>query len=193
MDNKKPNREQAYTLLKKYNQNESLINHALAVEAVMLHFAEFFEEEDKEKWGVIGLIHDLDYELYPEEHCHKSKEILEEENWPSEYIRAMLSHGWKICTDVEPVEKHEKVLFTIDELTGLIAATALMRPTKSVLDLKTKSVKKKFKQKSFAAGVDRQIIKKGAELLGMELDQVIEETIKGMQHVADDIGLKGEL
>lgn len=193
MDNKQPNREQAYALLKKYNQNESLINHALAVEAVMLHFAELFEEEDKEKWGVIGLIHDLDYERYPEEHCHKAKEIMEEENWPSEYIRAMLSHGWKICTDVEPIEKHEKVLFTVDELTGLIAATALMRPSKSILDLKTKSVKKKWKQKSFAAGVNREIIKEGAELLGMELDQVIEETIKGMRNVAEEIGLKGEL
>jgi len=183
-----PTREMAWELLKEYNQSESLIKHALAVEGVMRHFAELFGQ-DPEKWGIIGLIHDLDYEKYPDQHCTKSKEILEDRNWPQDYIRAVVSHGWQICSDVEPVEKMEKVLYTIDELTGLITATALMRPSKSVKDLTVKSVKKKWKQKNFAAGVDRSIIEKGAQMLGMELNEVIEETIKGMRKVADAIGL----
>ena len=185
-------REEAFNLLKKYNQDESLIRHALAVEAVMRHFAGLFGE-DVEKWGVIGLIHDLDYERYPEEHCQKVRELLEAEGWPEVYIHAVQSHGWGICTDIEPVHRMEKVLYTIDELTGLIAAAALVRPSKSVLDLEVKSVKKKWKDKSFAAGVNREIIQKGAELLGMELDQVIQETINGMRQVAAEIGLKGNL
>lgn len=188
-----PNREEAYELLKEYNKDESLIKHALSVEAVMLHFAELFKEEDKEKWRIIGLVHDLDYELYPEEHCKKTKKILENRNWPQDYIRAIQSHGWKLCTDVEPIEKMEKVLYTTDELTGLIAATALVRPSKSILDMKVKSVKKKWNQKSFAAGVNREVIENGANMLGMELTKVIEETIKAMQKVAEDIGLKGNL
>ena len=154
MDKIIPTRETAMELLREYNQNDSLIKHALAVEAVMVHFAELFGE-DKEKWGIIGLIHDLDYEKYPDEHCTKTREILTERGWPEDYIRAVVSPGWGICSDVEPEEKMEKVLYTIDELTGLIAATALMRPSKSILDLTTKSVRKKWKQKSFAAGVDR--------------------------------------
>ncbi|NYE58602.1 HDIG domain-containing metalloprotein [Carboxydothermus ferrireducens] len=188
-----PNREEAFKLFKEFNKSESLIKHALAVEAVMLHFAELFGEEDKEKWGIIGLVHDLDYEMYPNEHCKKVREILTERNWPEDYIRAIESHGWKICTDVEPVEKMEKVLYAIDELTGLITATALMRPSKSILDLEVKSVKKKWKQKGFAAGVNREVIEEGAKMLGMELDKLIEETIKGMRKVADVIGLKGEV
>jgi len=185
-------REKAFELFKEYNKDESHIKHALAVEAVMKHFAELFNE-DVEKWGIIGLIHDLDYELYPDEHCKKVREILAEKNWPEDYIRAIESHGWKICTDVEPMHVMEKVLYTVDELTGLITATALMRPSRSILDLEVKSVKKKWKQKSFAAGVNREVIEEGAKLLGMELDKVIEETIKGMQKVAENIGLKGEL
>lgn len=187
-----PTREEAFTLLKEYNKNEALIRHALAVEAVMVHFAELFEE-DKEKWGIIGLVHDLDYEMYPEEHCKRVEEILTEKNWPQEYIRAIVSHGWKICSNVEPIERMEKVLYTTDELTGLIAATALMRPSKSILDTEVKSVKKKWKQKGFAAGVNREVIEEGANMLGMALDAIIEETIKGMQKVAEDIGLKGDL
>ncbi len=187
---KKITREEAFNLLKKYNQDESLIRHALAVEAVMRHFAGLFGE-DVEKWGIIGLIHDLDYERYPEEHCIKVRELLEAEGWPEEYIHAVQSHGWGICTDVEPVHRMEKVLYAIDELTGLIAAAALVRPSKSVLDLEVKSVKKKWKDKSFAAGVNREIIQKGVELLGMELNQVIQETINGMRQVAEEIGLKG--
>ena len=158
----------------------------------MAHFAEKFGE-DVEKWRVIGLVHDLDYEKYPAEHCHKTREMLEEEGWPEEYIRAIQSHGYGICTDVEPVEKMEKVLYTIDELTGLINATVLMRPNKSILDLTPKSVKKKWKQKSFAAGVNRELIEKGLQMLGMERDELIAETITGMQKVAEEIGLKGTL
>lgn len=193
MNNYKPTRDEAFELLKEFNKEESHIKHALAVEAVMTHFAELLGEEDVEKWGIIGLVHDLDYELYPEEHCKKTEEILTERNWPKDYIRAIVSHGWGICTDVEPIETMEKVLYTIDELTGLIAATALVRPSKSILDLTPKSVKKKWKQPKFAAGVNRTIIEKGAEILGMDLNKVIEETIKGMQKVAEDIGLKGNL
>ena len=190
---KTPTREDAMTLLKKYNQNDALIKHALAVEAVMVHFAKMYGEEDLEKWSVIGLIHDLDYEKYPEEHCHKTKEILSEEGWPEDYIRAVISHGWKICTDVEPLERIEKVLYTIDELTGLIVATVLMRPSRSIMDLTVQSVMKKYKNKNFAAGVDRQIVEEGAALLEMDLNTVIEESIKGMQAAAEELGLRGEL
>ena len=124
----------------------------------MLHFAQLFKAEDPEKWGIIGLVHDIDYEKFPDQHCIKAREILEEQDWPEDYIRAVVSHGWKICTDVEPQSDLEKVLYTIDELTGLISATAIMRPSKSILDLTPKSVKKKWKQKSFAAGVNREVI-----------------------------------
>lgn len=189
----KPTREEAMALLKKYNRSDALIKHALAVEAVMAYFAEKFGEEDLEKWRVIGLVHDLDYEQYPAEHCQKTKEILSEEGWPEDYIRAVVSHGWKICSDVEPVETMEKVLYTTDELTGLIVATVLMRPSKSILDLTAGSVKKKYKNKNFAAGVDRLIIEEGAAMLGMELGEVIEETIKAMQSAADELDLRGTL
>ena len=187
----KPTREDAYRLLKKYNQSDALIKHALAVEAVMVYFAEKYGEEDLEKWRVIGLVHDLDYEQYPEEHCLKTKEILTEEGWPEDYIRAIISHGWKICTDVEPVEVMEKVLYTTDELTGLIVATIIMRPSKSILDLELSSVKKKYKNKNFAAGVDRTIIEEGAAMLGMSLDEVIQETINAMKAEAAALGLEG--
>jgi putative nucleotidyltransferase with HDIG domain len=186
-----PTRHQALELLEEYNSNAALIRHALAVESVMSHFAEILEEQDREKWAVIGLIHDLDYEKYPESHCKKVREILTERDWPEEYVRAVESHGWKLCSDVEPRTKLEKVLYTIDELTGLISAVAILRPSKSVLDLTAKSVKKKWKDKAFAAGVKRDIIEDGAQSLGMDLDVVITETIRGMQKVAADIGLKG--
>jgi putative nucleotidyltransferase with HDIG domain len=190
MANKNPGREEALKLLKEYNRSESLIKHALAVESVMRHFARLFGE-DEEKWGVIGLIHDLDYEMYPEEHCLKTKEILEKEGWPEDYVSAALSHGWKICTDIEPMERMEKVLYTIDELTGLIIATVLMRPSRSILDLNVKSVMKKWKQKSFAAGVNRDIISEGATMLGMDLNEIIHETIQGMKSCAAELGLEG--
>lgn len=188
-----PTRADAFKLLKTYNESESLINHALAVEAVMIHFAKLLGEADPEKWGIIGLLHDIDYERYPEAHCVKAREILEENHYPEEYIHAVVSHGWGICVDVAPEALMEKVLYTIDELTGLINATVLLRPSKSILDLEVKSVKKKWKQKGFAAGVNREVIEKGAALLGMELDLIIAETIKGMQQVAEEIGLKGDV
>jgi len=190
MSEKVPIREEAYKLLTQYNQNDSLIKHALAVEGVMRYFARK-RGEDEEKWGIIGLVHDLDYGQFPEEHCRKSEEILRENNWPEEYIRAVVSHGWGICSDVEPQTELEKVLYAIDELTGLVVTTALVRPSKSVLDVKPKSVKKKWKDKRFAAGVDRSIIEKGAQMLGVEISDLITDTIKGMQEVAEEIGLKG--
>ncbi len=190
MSSKVPTREEAYQLLTEYNKTNSLIKHALAVEGVMRYFARK-RGEDEEKWGVIGLVHDLDYEQFPEEHCHKSEEILKEKGWPEEYIRAVVSHGWGLCSEVEPQTELEKVLYAIDELTGLVVTTALVRPSKSVMDVKIKSVKKKWKDKRFAAGVDRSIIEKGAQMLGMELSDIIADTIAGMQEVADEIGLKG--
>ena len=190
MSSKVPTREEAYQLLTEYNKSDSLIKHALAVEGVMRYFARK-RGEDEEKWGVIGLVHDLDYEQFPEEHCHKSEEILKEKGWPEEYIRAVVSHGWGLCSEVEPQTELEKVLYAIDELTGLVVTTALVRPSKSVMDVKVKSVKKKWKDKRFAAGVDRSIIEKGAQMLGMEVSDLIADTLAGMQEIAETIGLKG--
>jgi len=190
MSDNVPTRAEALELLKKYNKSESLIKHALAVEGVMRYFARQ-RGEDEEKWGTIGLIHDLDYEQFPDQHCKKTEEILRQNSWPEEYIRAVVSHGWGICSDVKPESEMEKILYTIDELTGLVVTTALVRPSKSVMDVKTKSVKKKWKDKRFAAGVDRSIIEKGAEMLGIELPDLINDTIMGMREVAEDIGLKG--
>jgi len=192
MVNTIPSRAAALELLQEYNKNDSLVKHALTVESVMRHFAGLLGE-DEGKWGIIGLLHDIDYEMYPEQHCIKAKEILTERGWPEDYIHAVLSHGWKLCSDVEPTEKMEKILYTIDELTGLIAATAIMRPSRSILDMEVKSVKKKWKQKSFAAGVNREVIEEGAALLGMEMDTIIGETINGMKKAAEEIGLKGSL
>lgn len=192
MSAKTPTREEAFQLFKKYNKTDGLIKHALSVESVMRYIAEGLGE-DADKWGIVGLVHDIDYEMYPEEHCKKCTEILSENNWPEEYIRAVASHGWGICTDIKPESLLEKYLFTIDELTGLVATTALVRPSKSVLDTSVKSVKKKWKDKRFAAGVDRSIIIKGAEILGLELSDVIDLTIMGMRTAADEIGLKGEI
>lgn len=185
-----PTREEAVNLFKKYNKSESLYKHALAVEGVMRYMARK-NGEDEDKWGIIGFIHDLDYEMYPEQHCKKTEEILRENYWPEEYIRAVMSHGWEIVTDVEPVSQLEKTLYAIDELTGLVTTTALVRPSRSVLDMKAKSVKKKWNDKRFAAGVDRSIIEKGAALLETELSELIQDCINGMRDVADEIGLKG--
>ncbi|MCK4999709.1 MAG: HD domain-containing protein [Anaerohalosphaera sp.] len=167
-----PSREEAFALLTEYNKNQGLIKHALAVEAVMRYCARKRGQEE-ERWGIIGLIHDLDYEQFPDQHCRKTEEILKERGWPAEYIRGAVSHGWGICRDVEPQAEMEKVLYAIDELTGLVVATALVRPSKSVMDLTAKSVKKKWKDKAFAAGVDRTLIQKGAEMLGIELSELI--------------------
>ena len=190
MDTHIPDREEAMKLLKEYNSSESLIKHALAVEGVMRYIAKKLGE-DEDKWGVIGLVHDLDYEKYPDQHCTKTKELLEENGWPQEYIRAVISHGWEICSDVEPKTILEKTLYAIDELTGFVVACALVRPSKSVMDLKPKSVRKKWKVKQFAAGVNRSVIEKGAEMLQVELNDLVEDTIMGMREVAGEIGLKG--
>ncbi|MCX7879518.1 MAG: hydrolase [Ignavibacteria bacterium] len=188
MENKIPTREEALELFLQYNKTDSLIKHALSVEAVMRHIAEK-HNENPDIWGVVGLIHDLDYEMYPEVHCQMTKKILEERGWNPELIRAVMAHAWGICTDVEPKSLMEKYLFAIDELTGLITAVALVRPSKSIMDVEVKSVKKKWKEKNFAAGANREIIEKGAELLGISLDELIQLTIDGMKKVAKEIGL----
>jgi putative nucleotidyltransferase with HDIG domain len=185
-----PDREAALSLFRQYNKTESLLRHALSVEGVMRYMA-LKAGEDVEKWGVIGLVHDLDYEIYPEQHCRMTKKILEENNWPEEYIRAVISHGWGIVTDVEPQTLLEKTLFAMDELTGLVMTSALVRPTRSVLDMEAKSVRKKWTDKRFAAGVDRSVIEKGAAMLGVTLEQLITDCIMGMRSVAADIGLAG--
>ena len=184
-----PTREKAWELLTQYNESDSLQKHALTVEGVMRHFAGLYPGEDPELWGVVGLLHDLDYEKYPEQHCVKEQEILREAGADEVIIRATASHGYGLCCDIEPQSQMERVLFTIDELSGLITAAALMRPSHSVLDMEPKSVKKKFKDKRFAAGVNREVILQGAERLGMEMDTVIAETIEGMKKIADSIGL----
>lgn len=192
MAEKIPTREEALAILKEYNKSDSLLKHAYSVEGVMRYIARK-RGEDEAKWGIVGLMHDLDYEQFPEQHCTKTKEILEGYNWPEEYIRAVVSHGWGICSDVKPESTMEKTLYAIDELTGLIAANAMVRPSKSVMDMNVKSVKKKWKSPSFAAGVDRGIIQKGAEMLGVSIEEIIEDTIMGMREVADSIGLKGNI
>ena len=188
----KPTREQPLELFKKYNKTESLLRHALAVEGVMRHMARK-AGDDEEKWGIIGLIHDLDYEMYPDQHCKMTEKILVGNNWPAEYIRAVLSHGWGLATDVEPKTRLEKTIYAMDELTGLVATSALVRPTKSVLDMEARSVKKKWNDKKFAAGVDRSVIEKGAELLGVTLEDLITDCIMGMREVAEETGLKGSV
>ena len=185
-----PSRDEAWKILTKYVTTDHLQRHVLTVEGVMSHFAPLYNE-DPELWGLIGMLHDIDFELYPDEHLQHAPRILREEGFDEEFIHAVLSHGYGICSDTEPETNAEKVLFTIDELTGLIYACALMRPSKSVMDLEVKSVKKKFKSPAFAANVNRQVILDGAERLGMPLDDVIRETILGMREIADRIGLAG--
>ena len=192
MTDHNPTREKAWAILSDHVKNPSLIHHALAVEAVMRHIARKRGADD-EMWGVIGLIHDLVYEEHPDEHLHHAPEILRSRGWPEEHVRAVLSHGWGMFTDIEPVTDLEKTLFSIDELTGLIAAAALVRPSRSILDLPVKSVRKKWKDKAFAAGVNREVIEKGSGLLGISLDELIADTIEGMKPVAEQIGLKGNL
>jgi len=190
MSTELPNREVSLELLREYNKTDRAISHALAVEAVMRHMA-LNRGQDVEKWGIVGLIHDLDFEMFPEQHCRKTAEILGERGWPDEIIRAVVSHGWGICSDVEPDSDMAKALYAIDELTGLVAAVALVRPSKSLADLKVKSVKKKWKDRRFAAGVDRGVIEKGAAMLGVELGDLITEVIEGMRPIAGSIGLAG--
>ena len=183
-----PTFDEALSLLKEFNHSESLLKHAYCVEGVMRYMARKMGA-DEEKWGIIGLVHDLDYELFPEQHCKRSQQILEERGWPKEYIRAIVSHGWGICSDVEPQTDMERTLYAVDELTGLITAVAIIRPSRSVADLEPKSVMKKWKDRSFAAGVNRSVIEKGTEMLGVELRDLVSDVIMGMRGVADRIGL----
>lgn len=183
-----PSRDDALGLLHEFNSTESLLKHAMAVEGVMRYFAQKLGE-DENLWGIVGLLHDLDYEKFPEQHCVKSREILEERGWPPEIIRAVISHGWGFCSDVEPLSNLEKHLYAVDELTGFITACALVRPSKSVQDLEVSSVRKKWKQKSFAAGANREVIEKGAQRLGVPLDTLIAEVITGMRAISSELGL----
>ena len=173
-------REQALTLLQKYNKEAFHIQHALTVEGVMRWFAQE-NGEDAEFWGLCGLLHDIDFEVYPEEHCKKAPELLAEVNASEEMVHAICSHGYGLCCDVEPVHLMEKIMFTVDELTGLIGAAARMRPSKSVMDMELSSLKKKFKDKKFAAGCSRDVIKQGADILGWTLDEVLDKTILAMR------------
>ena len=173
-------REQALSLLQKYNKEPFHIQHALTVEGVMRWFAQE-NGEDAEFWGLCGLLHDIDFEVYPEEHCKKAPELLAEVNASEEMVHAICSHGYGLCCDVEPVHLMEKIMFTVDELTGLIGAAARMRPSKSVMDMELSSLKKKFKDKKFAAGCSRDVIKQGAEILGWSLDEVLDKTILAMR------------
>ncbi len=187
-----PDRKEALALLREYNRNQALIHHALAVEAVMRYLARK-KGHNEEHWGIIGLIHDLDYEQFPEEHCHRTKTILEEQGWLEETIRAAISHGWGLCNDVEPKTDCEKTLYTIDELTGLVAAAALVRPSRSVKDLEAKSVKKKWKDKAFAAGTDRAEMEQAAKELGVDLWEHVANVITAMRRIAPELGLVGNI
>lgn len=173
-------REEAFEILKKYNKDEFHIRHALTVEGVMRYFAKELNE-NIEYWGNVGLLHDVDFELYPEEHCKKCIELLRENNVNESIIHSICSHGYGLCSDVKPEHIMEKVLFATDELTGLIWAAAKMRPSKSIMDMELSSLKKKFKDKKFAAGCSRDVIIKGAEQLGWDLDTLLEKTILAMR------------
>ena len=175
-------REDAFELLKKYNKDSFHIQHALTVEGVMKWYAdELGYGEDAEYWGIVGLLHDIDFELYPDQHCIKAPELLREGGVQDDIIHAVCSHGYGITVDIQPEHEMEKVLFAADELTGLIWAAALMRPSKSVQDMEVKSVKKKFKSANFAAGCSREVIRQGADMLGWELADLIEKTILAMR------------
>ena len=181
-------REEAYALLHKYNKEAFHIQHALTVEGVMKWFAnDLGYGEDEEYWAITGLLHDIDFELYPEEHCKKAPELLKDGGVGEDMIYSICSHGYEICCDVEPKHEMEKVLFAADELTGLIWSAALMRPSKSVMDMELKSLKKKFKDKRFAAGCSRDVIKTGADRLGWELDVLMEKTMEAMRSCEADV------
>lgn len=177
-------RNEALNLLKKYNQEEFHMRHALTVEGVMRYFAKELGY-DEDFWGIVGLLHDIDFEKYPEEHCKKAPELLSEINASEEMVHAICSHGYGICSDIEPTHEMEKVLFAVDELTGLIWAAAKMRPSKSTKDMEVSSLKKKFKDKKFAAGCSRDTISKGAENLGWTLDELFDKTISAMRSCED--------
>lgn len=181
-------REAALKLLQKYNKEEFHILHALTVEGVMRYFAKELGYGDEEEfWGLCGLLHDVDFEMYPEEHCQRAPELLKEVDAEEALIHAVCSHGYGICSQVEPVHEMEKILFATDELTGLIGAAARMRPSKSVMDMELSSLKKKYKDKRFAAGCSREIINTGAERLGWELDKLLEQTIYAMRSCEESV------
>lgn len=177
-----PTRDEAFTLLKEYNTEPFHIKHALTVEGVMRYFAKELGYADEEEfWGIVGLLHDLDFEKYPEQHCIKEQEIMRERGLDERIIHATASHGYALTVDIKPEHEMEKVLYAVDELTGLIGAVALMRPSKSVSDLELKSVKKKYKNLNFAAGCSREVIERGANMLGWSLDDLISKTILAMR------------
>lgn len=179
-------REDALALLKKYNQDPFHIQHGLTVEAVMRWYArELGFEDEEEYWGIVGLLHDVDFEKYPEQHCIKAPEILRDAGVSEDMIRAIISHGYGITVEVKPEREMEKVLFAADELTGLIWAAALMRPSKSTKDMELKSLKKKFKSKNFAAGCSRDVIKQGAAMLGWDLNDLMDRTLQAMKESED--------
>lgn len=181
-------REEAWKLLLKYNQDSFHIQHALTVEGVMKWYAvELGYSEEAEYWGIVGLLHDIDFEQYPEEHCIKAPELLREAGVGEDIIHAVCSHGYALTVDIKPEHEMEKVLYAVDELTGLIGAAALMRPSKSVQDMEVKSVKKKYKSKNFAAGCSREVIERGADMLGWELNTLIEKTIDAMRSCEEEI------
>ena len=183
----KISREQALELLRKYNKEQFHLQHAYTVEAVMRWYAKELGYGDEEFWGMCGLLHDIDFEVYPEEHCKKAPELLVEIDAEPELVHAICSHGYGICVDIAPEHEMEKVLFAADELTGIIGAAALMRPSKSCADMELKSLKKKYKDKKFAAGCSRDIIGKGAEQLGWELDLLLERTLEAMKATEADV------
>lgn len=186
-------REEAYDLLKKYNKDPFHIQHALTVETVMKWYAEELGfGADAEYWGIVGLLHDIDFELYPEEHCIRAPELLREGGVGEDIIHGVVSHGYGITVDVAPEHEMEKVLFAADELTGLIWAAALMRPSKSTKDMELKSLKKKYKSKGFAAGCSREVIERGAEQLGWELDKLLTMTLEAMKATEDEINAEIE-
>ena len=176
------NREEAWALLTEYKKEEFHLEHAQTVENTMKYFArELGFGEEEEFWGIVGLLHDLDFEQYPEQHCIKSQEIMRERGVDERIIHATASHGYGITVDIKPEHEMEKVLFAVDELTGLVGATVLMRPSKSVQDLELKSLKKKFKSKGFAAGCSRDVILQGADMLGWSLDELMEKTLEALK------------
>ena len=181
-------RDEAFELLKKYNKENFHIQHALTVEGVMAWYAENLGYgEDKEYWSLVGLLHDIDFELYPEEHCKKAPELLRDGGAGEDMIHSVCSHGYGLCVDIKPEHEMEKVLFAADELTGLIWAAALMRPSKSTKDMELKSLKKKFKDKKFAAGCSREVIKQGADMLGWDIAELQEKTLEAMKACEDSI------
>lgn len=186
-------REEALALLKKYNKEPFHLLHAFTVEGVMRWYAkELGYGDEEEYWALTGLLHDVDFELYPEEHCKKAPELLAEINAGEDLTHSVCSHGYGLCSDIEPEHVMEKVLFAADELTGLIGAAVRMRPSKSVMDLEVSSLKKKFKDKRFAAGCSRDVIRQGAERLGWELDELFAKTIEAMKSCEADVARQME-